>query len=50
LGPDRSSRAVLVQKKGGRAAARGSGATQLVTEDLNHGQDYGGVRAINPFR
>ena len=32
------------------AAARASGANELVTEDLNHGQDYGGVRAINPFR
>lgn len=32
------------------AAARASGASELVTEDLNHGQDYGGVRAINPFR
>ena len=31
-------------------AARASGATELITEDLNHGQDYGGVRAINPFR
>jgi predicted nucleic acid-binding protein len=32
------------------AAARASGATELMTEDLNHGQDYGGVRVINPFR
>ena len=32
------------------AAARAAGATELITEDLNHGQDYGGVRAINPFR
>ena len=32
------------------AAARASGAAELITEDLNHGQDYGGVRAINPFR
>lgn len=31
------------------AAARASGATDLITEDLNHGQDYGGIRAINPF-
>lgn len=31
------------------AAARASGAKELITEDLNHGQDYGGVRAINPF-
>jgi predicted nucleic acid-binding protein len=32
------------------AAARASGATELISEDLNHGQDYGGVRVINPFR
>lgn len=32
------------------AAARESGASELVTEDLSHGQDYGGVRALNPFR
>jgi predicted nucleic acid-binding protein len=31
------------------AAARASGASELVTEDLNQGQDYGGVRAVNPF-
>jgi predicted nucleic acid-binding protein len=32
------------------AAARASGAAELITEDLNHGQDYDGVRAVNPFR
>jgi predicted nucleic acid-binding protein len=32
------------------AAARESGAGELLTEDLNHGQDYGGVRVVNPFR
>ena len=31
------------------AAARTSGAGELLTEDLNHGQDYGGVLAVNPF-
>lgn len=31
------------------AAARASGASELITEDLNHGQDYGGVRVTNPF-
>jgi predicted nucleic acid-binding protein len=31
------------------AAAQTSGASELLTEDLTHGQDYGGVRAINPF-
>jgi len=31
------------------AAARASGARELLTEDLNHGQDYRGVRVRNPF-
>jgi predicted nucleic acid-binding protein len=31
------------------AAARASGATELVSEDFNNGQDYGGIRAVNPF-
>lgn len=31
------------------AAAHVSGARELFTEDLSHGQDYGGVRVINPF-
>ncbi len=31
------------------AAARVSGASELITEDLNHGQDYGGIRVLNPF-
>lgn len=31
------------------AAAQTSGARELLTEDLTHGQDYGGIRAINPF-
>jgi len=31
------------------AAARASGASELITEELNHGQDYGGVRVLNPF-
>ncbi len=30
-------------------AAQASGARELLTEDLNAGQDYGGVRAVNPF-
>ena len=32
------------------AAAQASGARELITEDLNHSQDYGGVRAITPFK
>jgi len=31
------------------SAARGMGAKVLFTEDLNDGQDYLGVRAVNPF-
>lgn len=31
------------------AAAPASGATELITEDLNSGQDYRGIQAINPF-
>jgi predicted nucleic acid-binding protein len=31
------------------AAALELGCKILYTEDLNHDQDYGGVRAINPF-
>jgi predicted nucleic acid-binding protein len=31
------------------AAAQKSGARELWTEDLNTGQDYGGVLAVNPF-
>lgn len=32
------------------AAALELGCQQLYTEDLNHGQDYDGVRVINPFQ
>lgn len=31
------------------AGARRMGAAVLVSEDLSHGQDYGGVRVLNPF-
>lgn len=31
------------------AAARTLGAATLYSEDLNHGQDYDGVRVVNPF-
>lgn len=31
------------------AAARALGCHTLYTEDLNHGQDYDGVRVIDPF-
>lgn len=30
-------------------AARASGASELITEDLSHGQNYGGVKVVNPF-
>ena len=32
------------------AAAQTSGAHELLTEDLSHGQEFGGVRVVNPFR
>ncbi len=32
------------------AAARAVGAAELLSEDFNHGQKYGGVQAVNPFR
>jgi predicted nucleic acid-binding protein len=31
------------------AAARVAGASELMSEDFGHGQDYGGIRAVNPF-
>ena len=31
------------------AAASALGCDTIYTEDLNTGQDYGGVRAVNPF-
>jgi predicted nucleic acid-binding protein len=31
------------------AAAKTSGARELFSEDFNHGQNYGGLRVINPF-
>ena len=30
-------------------AAKRMGCTTVYSEDLNHGQDYGGVRVVNPF-
>lgn len=32
------------------AAAKASGCREVLSEDLNHGQDYGGVIVVNPFR
>ncbi len=31
-------------------ASRAMGCTHVLSEDLNDGQDYGGVRVANPFR
>lgn len=31
------------------AAARKAGCTEVLSEDLNAGQDYGGVKVVNPF-
>jgi len=30
-------------------AARAAGSRQVLSEDLNHGQDYDGIAVINPF-
>ena len=32
------------------AAARSAGSNRLLTEDLQHGQDLGGVIVVDPFR
>jgi predicted nucleic acid-binding protein len=32
------------------AAARSAGAKELWTEDLNNGQRYEGILAVNPFK
>jgi predicted nucleic acid-binding protein len=32
------------------AAAKELGCEVVYSEDMNHGQDYGGVRVINPFK
>ncbi len=32
------------------AAAKAAGCQQLLSEDLNHGQDYDGVVVVNPFQ
>jgi predicted nucleic acid-binding protein len=32
------------------SAAQIAGCRQLLTEDLSHGQDLGGVRVVDPFR
>jgi predicted nucleic acid-binding protein len=31
-------------------ASRAMGCPEVLSEDLNDGQDYGGVRVTNPFR
>lgn len=31
------------------AAARAAGCDAVYSEDMNHGQDYGGIRVVNPF-
>ncbi len=31
------------------AAARITGCREILSEDLGHGQDYGGVKVVNPF-
>jgi predicted nucleic acid-binding protein len=31
-------------------AARALGCRTVLSEDMQHGQDYGGIRVVNPFR
>lgn len=31
------------------AAAKAAGCREILSEDLNHGQDYDGARVVNPF-
>ena len=31
-------------------AARALGCSQVLSEDLNHGQDFAGIQVVNPFR
>lgn len=31
------------------AAARQAGCTEVLSKDMNHGQDYGGIVVVNPF-
>jgi predicted nucleic acid-binding protein len=31
------------------AAARKAGCTEVLSEDMNAGQDYGGIKVVNPF-
>lgn len=32
------------------AAAAGAGCSELLSEDLNPGQIYGGIQVVNPFQ
>ncbi|WP_409213640.1 PIN domain-containing protein [Prosthecobacter sp.] len=32
------------------AAARQAGCDEVLSEDMNDGQDYGGVKVVNPFK
>lgn len=32
------------------AAASQTGCTEVLSEDMNHGQTYGGVKVVNPFK
>ena len=35
---------------GNHCRARASGCTEVFSEDLSDGQDYGEVRVVNPFK
>ncbi len=32
------------------AAARAGDCSEILSEDMSHGQDYGGVKVVNPFK
>ena len=56
--PEWTERALMIRKQYGIqfydalivAAAEASGCDEILTEDLNDGQVYCGVKAVNPFR
>jgi predicted nucleic acid-binding protein len=56
--PEWTDRALAIRKQYGiqfydsllLAAAEASGCDEILTEDLNDGQTYCGIKAINPFK
>ena len=56
--PEWTNRALAIRKQYGiqfydsllLAAAEASGCSEIYTEDLNDGQTYCGIKAVNPFK